>query len=383
MLCRKCGARLRKKDIFCYKCGMCVAPTDDNIQVDHEDTIFDLSQLNNTSSQKNKKLTISICIASAVLLVVAILVAIICLSGNTADRHFAAGNFEEAADEYEDLLEKDFENTDTRIKLARSLIELGEFDDAIETLDYVFRYEEGNSEVYQLLLTACAGEREDMLANDYYENAQIHNISINLQNTGYADVPDLVDLSFEKAKKLDSVNVVEKDRIDSELDEDTIIKQSPVAGSIGRISNGKMKIYVTVSGGPGASVMKDYQGYTLNDLKTDLGEDYIIEIEEEGSSTVAKGKVIRTIPAAGEILKKDAVVTVYISSGEKIVSVPKITGKTLEQANDVLNNVDLGIGSVTYEPNGKAKGVVIRQFPVYKTKVNAETYVDVVVSSGE
>ena len=383
MFCRKCGAQLREDDIFCSKCGVCVAPTDDNIEVTHEDSVLDLSQLNKKTAPKNKKIIIGVCIAAAVVLISVVIAAIIYFSGNTGDKYFAAGNYEQAADEFEDILEKDAENTEVRIKLAKAYLELGEYDDAIEALDYVFRYDNGNAEVYELLLTACAGEHEDSLANDYYDEANFNDISVNLKKTGYSLVPDLVDLSFDKAAETDDANIVEKERIDDDSDEGTIIEQSPEAGAIGRLTGGKMKIYVTVSDGPGESVMKDYKGTTLDELKTDIGDNHLIETEDEGSNTVEKGKVIRTIPAAGETLKKDAVVTVYISSGEKIVSVPKITGKTLEQANDILDNVDLGIGSVTYESSGKAQGTVISQSPAHKTKVNADTYVDVVISSGE
>jgi len=152
MFCRKCGAQLREDDIFCSKCGVCVAPTDDNIEVTHEDSVLDLSQLNKKTAPKNKKIIIGVCIAAAVVLISVVIAAIIYFSGNTGDKYFAAGNYEQAADEFEDILEKDAENTEVRIKLAKAYLELGEYDDAIEALDYVFRYDNGNAEVYELFL---------------------------------------------------------------------------------------------------------------------------------------------------------------------------------------------------------------------------------------
>ncbi len=383
MFCRKCGAALRADDIFCSKCGVCVAADEANINVSHEDTVIDFTNINNTSSKKNKKLIIGASIGGAALLVAVIVAAAVYLFSDTADKYFAAGNYEEAADAYEDILEKDMENTDIRLKLAESLINIAEYDDAIEVLDYIFRYDDGNSDIYELLLTACAGEREDALANDYYEEAQHGNITVNLKNTGYGRVPDLVDMLTEDAEKDKSIILVEKERVDNDAKEDTILKQTPDAGSIGRISKGKIKVYVTVSGGNGEIVIKDYHGLTLEDVKSDLGNGFLIQTEEESSKTVAEGRVVRTSPSSGEKAMPNSVITVYISSGEKVVSVPKITGKTLDEANNILSNVGLGIGTVAYEPSGKREGTIIQQTPTAKSKVGAGAYIDVVISGGD
>lgn len=403
MFCRNCGAQLRDDDVFCSKCGTPVSNGDKtgDIMPDTEDTVLDLSEI--TAEQKaeeampkaekpaekkksKKPLIITLSIVGVIVLALCAFAAYKFISGyhlSAGDKYFDEGRYEEAADAYDEVLEQDPENTKVRINLAKAYMELREYDDVIETLDYLIRYDDGDSEVFEMLITACGKEREFDLANDYYQEAADRNIGVDLKDTGFAEVPDLVGLDLNSTDKFDDIQVSIRERVDNDAKEDTILSQYPQAGVISYMENGVAQVYVNVSNGPGETLMKDYSGKTLDEIKSELGDTYKYDSEEESSSSIPAGQVIRTVPAAGEPLKKGAEITVYISTGEKIVSVPKIVGKTYDQAEDLLDNVDLDIGKVTYESSSKQEGTIITQNPAYKEKVNADTKVDVVVSSGQ
>ncbi|RSM79424.1 Stk1 family PASTA domain-containing Ser/Thr kinase, partial [Streptomyces sp. WAC 01325] len=65
------------------------------------------------------------------------------------------------------------------------------------------------------------------------------------------------------------------------------------------------------------------------------------------------------------------------------VAVPNVVGETESSARDLLGNVDLTIGKVTkQECEDQSKGKVCSQTPGSKTKVDKNTSVDIVVSTG-
>ncbi|MEU8751862.1 Stk1 family PASTA domain-containing Ser/Thr kinase [Streptomyces chartreusis] len=65
------------------------------------------------------------------------------------------------------------------------------------------------------------------------------------------------------------------------------------------------------------------------------------------------------------------------------VAVPNVVGETESSARDLLSNVDLKIGKVTpQECEDQSKGKICSQTPGSKTKVDKNTSVDIVVSTG-
>lgn len=65
------------------------------------------------------------------------------------------------------------------------------------------------------------------------------------------------------------------------------------------------------------------------------------------------------------------------------VAVPNVVGETESSARDLLGNVDLTIGKVTkQECEDQSKGKICSQTPDSKTKVDKNTTVDIVVSTG-
>ena len=138
-----------------------------------------------------------------------------------------------------------------------------------------------------------------------------------------------------------------------EYAENQIMDQTPKAGE--QVTEGT-KIYVTVSMGkePEIKTMVDHAGKTEAEVRAYLDGQELqlnIQVETEVSSEVEEGKVIRTVPAAGETITEGSVVTIFISSGpEKVeIPMPDLKNMTVEEAVKKLEDQKLNL-TIKQEP---------------------------------
>lgn len=107
------------------------------------------------------------------------------------------------------------------------------------------------------------------------------------------------------------------------------------------------------------------------------------EVEEEYSSTVADGTVISSSPAGGEKVKKNGTVTLTVSKGPELVTVPDVTGQTLEDATTALEDVGLAVGKTVKRYDADvAEGSVISSTPKADNTVSPGREVKLVISKG-
>ena len=101
------------------------------------------------------------------------------------------------------------------------------------------------------------------------------------------------------------------------------------------------------------------------------------------SETVAKGAVLRTDPEPGSRILKDGNVEAVISRGPERHAVPAVTGKTLDQAQAMLQDARLSYGQpVMRYSETVTKGRIISSQPKPGTELRRDAAVDVVVSRG-
>jgi serine/threonine-protein kinase len=74
------------------------------------------------------------------------------------------------------------------------------------------------------------------------------------------------------------------------------------------------------------------------------------------STTVAQGLVISTAPASGAPAPYGSSVTVTVSSGPPMVTVPPVAGDTVAVATNALTAANLTVSGVTGNPNGTVRG---------------------------
>ncbi|MGH2427721.1 MAG: Stk1 family PASTA domain-containing Ser/Thr kinase [Candidatus Limnocylindria bacterium] len=128
----------------------------------------------------------------------------------------------------------------------------------------------------------------------------------------------------------------------------------------------------------------DWEGDPITQVRTDarqLGLD--LEEEDEASDDIAENRVIRSDPVAGQSVDEGSTVTVFVSSGEEEVEVPRLRGQTEQQAQQTLAGVGLQLGSVSRENDPSVpENSVIRSDPPAGTTLGRGDQVDLVISRG-
>lgn len=203
-------------------------------------------------------------------------------------------------------------------------------------------------------------------------------------------VPELTDMTVEEAEKaLEEANLRLDDNIEfeasEEVEEGHIIKQNPGANQYVRKNR---KIKITVSSGLSEGDIEIPQVEGLLDIEAEdrlLDAHLNVKVEEKEDDTVVKGYVISQSPKSKTKVSKGYTVTIYVSKGkgedEQIV-VPKLTGYTKAQAEALLEQKGLTLGTVTEEVNSAEKDTVIAQNPSANTGVVKGSSVSFTVSKG-
>jgi serine/threonine-protein kinase len=106
--------------------------------------------------------------------------------------------------------------------------------------------------------------------------------------------------------------------------------------------------------------------------------------KEDYSEIVAKGSVISTDPGAGARISKNGTVTAVISLGPERHDVPDVRGKTLDEAQSLLQTASLGFGQAIEKFSDKVpQGQVINTDPAPGTPLRRDAAVNVIVSKGQ
>ena len=102
------------------------------------------------------------------------------------------------------------------------------------------------------------------------------------------------------------------------------------------------------------------------------------------SNAVAKGKVISTSPAIGSQVSKGGTVTLIVSAGPHLISMPQVTGSALADAEAALRHAGLVPGKVVNQASTTiAAGIVISTTPAAGVSWPQSRPVSLVVSSGQ
>lgn len=106
-----------------------------------------------------------------------------------------------------------------------------------------------------------------------------------------------------------------------------------------------------------------------------------VSVSEVANSEVPAGKVISQTPASGESVKENHPVHLVVSKGAGDLTVPDLSGLSVDQAKQRLKDMGLVLGKITtQEDSSKPDGVIISQSPSADGKINKGQLVDVVVN---
>ena len=207
-------------------------------------------------------------------------------------------------------------------------------------------------------------------------------------STAEVAVPDVTGKQMTLARQILEdkklrVNVAET--YDESVPAGVVVSQTPEAGST--VKEERL-VTIYVSKGGESIEMPDLKGLSKKDAEDRLlkmglkiGSVYERNSEEEA------GTVIATDPKAGSKITKGQSADLIVSKGKKEIkiSVPDVTGVSLEAAKSSLAAAGAKTGSVTKEASKQAAGTIISQSPAGGSEVLEGTSVNLVVAedSGE
>jgi serine/threonine-protein kinase len=196
-------------------------------------------------------------------------------------------------------------------------------------------------------------------------------------------VPAVVGLTYDDAARRLADSGLDaslgESRLSGEAPKSTVLAQTPVAGS--RLLRGA-KVALDVSAGQQRATIPDLTGRSrsaaeevLRDAGLQLGQ------VTERASDHARGTVLSTRPAVGQIVPAGTAVDLEVSLGPAELSMPDVVGHDLSEARSTLEQLGLTIGDVTYDSTSTfPSGRVLQQTPVAGAAVLPRTPVSLRVS---
>jgi serine/threonine-protein kinase len=132
---------------------------------------------------------------------------------------------------------------------------------------------------------------------------------------------------------------------------------------------------LVVSSGPSPRTVPRLAGATEAEARDELTKlGLVARVGQEFSSTVRAGLVLRTDPPEGKQVRRGDPVTVVMSKGADLVTVPDVSrARTLEEAITLLEGAGLKAGGVS----GPARGRPFATDPAAGGKVERGTKVDI------
>ncbi|HJQ29320.1 MAG TPA: Stk1 family PASTA domain-containing Ser/Thr kinase, partial [Rubrobacter sp.] len=201
------------------------------------------------------------------------------------------------------------------------------------------------------------------------------------QNLPQIGVPDLVGKSLDEARNEvgEDFDLEVTDRVDGEKPVDTILGQDPDSGKAEKGS----KISLTVVGTQVAGV-PNVVGSERAEAEQQLSDaGFEVQVNEQASSLDDDGRVISQDPGSGTRVEVGSGVTITVGTGPSSVEVPRLYGNTPAQAESILQQTGLKLGTRSQDySNDVAEGGIFYQDPAAGQNVEPGSAVNVTVSLG-
>jgi serine/threonine-protein kinase len=129
-----------------------------------------------------------------------------------------------------------------------------------------------------------------------------------------------------------------------------------------------------------AGTVPSLTNLTREQAANTIGDNWVLNVVEEFSSSISAGVVVSQEPPPGENLPLGETITIVVSRGTEIVSIPDVRGEDAGEAATLLESLGLVVTTITEPSNSVSADLVIRTDPV--TEAPAGSTVTLVVSSG-
>ncbi len=187
---------------------------------------------------------------------------------------------------------------------------------------------------------------------------------------GTLSVPNVSGLPLADARsQLEGAGLqpVEADtRPDPDHPPGTVIYQNPPAQAL--VKHGR-RVYLTMSGGETMAVVPQLRGRSMRDAKFALERYGLLlgSISFEPSTVYPENTIVAQSLVADTRIARGARINITVSSGGGSsggISVPNVVGKTVNEAEKILQAQGLNVGNITYQLSYELiPNTVVEQFP--------------------
>lgn len=216
----------------------------------------------------------------------------------------------------------------------------------------------------------------------------IYRLAVSNKATYNVKVPAVTGLDKDEAikllkeKKLNGLIV--KTVNDDSVEAGKIVEQSPAANS--EVKEGT-NVELTVSVGKNKTIVPNLSNIDLDKVEDILSKSNLSlgKVERKYDDKVDENKIISQSVNFGEEVEKGTKIDIVVSRGkeDKKVEVPDLMGKTEAEAIKILYDSGLAVGKTEKKADNQKAGTVIWQSYGKGVKVDAETKIDIVISSGK
>jgi serine/threonine-protein kinase len=141
-------------------------------------------------------------------------------------------------------------------------------------------------------------------------------------------------------------------------------------------------VTLTISVGPGEGVIPGVAGLSREAATRKLeAAEFEVAVEDVNSSSVEEGDVVHSEPGGGQTATHGSTVTIFVSTGPRLVKVPVLVDKQRRLAVQEIRARGLS-PEVGEEESGAPVGRVLRQSPSAGKELEQGSTVQIVVSSG-
>ena len=199
-------------------------------------------------------------------------------------------------------------------------------------------------------------------------------------------IPELTGKTEEEIKELFKgtkfTYEITGEEYDNEIEEGKVISQEPKYRKNYTIKENS-KFQIVMSKGTKIVIMPKLEGETLENAKKiieELDANIEIKIEEEVSTKVEEGIVLKQDIAKDEEIKAGSSITLTVSKAKPQASVPYVIGKSEEDAKKELTENKLKVEVVYEENTSKNPGVVLKQSKEVGTLVDEDSVITITVN---
>lgn len=196
--------------------------------------------------------------------------------------------------------------------------------------------------------------------------------------------PNVTGLLFDDAAKRLAERGLKAERgeeRESPAPRGTVLEQTPAAGR--KLTEGDV-VTLAVSVGQKYSTIPTVIGMTREEAENALQEaGYEVGAVAEQPNDAPAGQVIASTPRAGSRAPSPSAVALVVSSGNTVVLVPDVVGRTVSETRQILAHAGLAVGDVNSSYAGSVENLKVSvQMPAAGTQVARGSAVNLVAAGG-